>query len=146
MPVARTGVSTSYQGRESILKSRLAAPGAGTCSNNGGTNGWLCQHRWSAIAGMVGFRNTVMSTSSNALTNWVSPSSQQIAFARGQVAFVAINNQDSAWAATFQSGLPAGTYCNVISGVPNGSVCAAGSYVIFLICAIRVLLSVFTLE
>ena len=40
----------------------------------------FCQHRWPAIAGMVGFRNNVGSA---ALTGWVSPSSQQIAFARG---------------------------------------------------------------
>ena len=40
----------------------------------------LCQHRWPAIAGMVGFQNNVGSAP---LTGWVSPSSQQIAFARG---------------------------------------------------------------
>ncbi len=40
----------------------------------------FCQHRWPAIAGMVGFRNNVGSAP---LTRWVSPSSQQIAFARG---------------------------------------------------------------
>jgi hypothetical protein len=40
----------------------------------------FCQHRWPAIAGMVGFRNNVGNA---ALVGWVSPSSQQIAFARG---------------------------------------------------------------
>ena len=40
----------------------------------------LCQHRWIAFSGMVGFHNTVGSA---ALNNWVSPSSQQIAFGRG---------------------------------------------------------------
>ena len=42
----------------------------------------FCQHRWQAIAGMVGFRNQVGSAP---LTAWVSPSSQQIAFARGTI-------------------------------------------------------------
>ena len=55
--------------------------GAGTCSGSTGTNGWLCQHRWPGVAGMVGFRNNVGSA---ALTNWVSPQSQQIAFGRGE--------------------------------------------------------------
>jgi hypothetical protein len=40
----------------------------------------LCQHRWPAITGMVGFQNNVGSAP---LTGWVSPSSQQIAFSRG---------------------------------------------------------------
>jgi hypothetical protein len=54
--------------------------GVGTCTISGGTGGWLCQHRDTAISGMVGFRNNVGSA---ALTNWVSPQSQQIAFGRG---------------------------------------------------------------
>lgn len=55
--------------------------GVGTCSGTGGSNGWLCQHRWVAITGMVGFHNNVGSAS---MTNWVSPQSQQIAFGRGE--------------------------------------------------------------
>lgn len=62
---------------------------------------------------MVGFRNAVGSAP---LTNWVSPASQQIAFARGTAGFVAINNGDAAWTATFDAGLPAGTYCDAANG------------------------------
>jgi hypothetical protein len=40
----------------------------------------FCQHRWPAIAGMVGFQNNVGDAP---LTGWVAPSSQQIAFVRG---------------------------------------------------------------
>jgi hypothetical protein len=54
--------------------------GAATCSGEGGSGGWLCQHRYAAIAGMVRFRNAVGSA---AITDWVSPQSQQIAFGRG---------------------------------------------------------------
>jgi hypothetical protein len=42
----------------------------------------LCQHRWPAIAGMVGFRNNVGSAS---VINMVTGTSQQIAFERGIV-------------------------------------------------------------
>ena len=54
--------------------------GYGTCSGNGGANGWLCQHRWQEIAGMTGFRNAVGSAPMN---NWVAPNAQRVAFGRG---------------------------------------------------------------
>ncbi|KAF9227881.1 glycoside hydrolase family 13 protein [Gyrodon lividus] len=102
--------------------------GAGTCSDGTGENGpLLCQHRWSAIAGMAGFRNNVGST---ALESWVSPAADQIAFGRGSLGFVAINNDDHPWAATFITSLPAGTYCDVISGASCGSGCAGASYTV----------------
>lgn len=59
--------------------------GTGTCSGNGGLDGWLCQHRYVAIAGMVDFRNNVGSAS---MSNWVSPQSDRIAFGRGRAQFL----------------------------------------------------------
>ena len=47
----------------------------------------FCQHRWPAIAGMVGFRNNVGDTE---LTDWFSSSSQQIAFSRGTRLFLSL--------------------------------------------------------
>jgi len=98
--------------------------GTGNCSDTVNVKRWFCQHRWLAIAGMVGFRNVVGSAP---LTGWVSPSSQRIAFARGTLGFVAINNQDSAWDATFSTGLPGGPYCNVIDGVAHADGCSGTS-------------------
>jgi len=92
----------------------------GSCSGNNGTNGWLCQHRWLPIAGMVGFRNNVGSAS---MSNWNSPSSQQISFGRGSAGYVAINNEDSAWKATFTTSLAQGSYCDVISGNASSGKC-----------------------
>jgi len=96
----------------------------GTCSGNGGANGWYCQHRWTAVSGMVGFRNAVQTTD---ITNWVSPSSQLVAFGRGNAGFVAINNADQGWSSTFQTSLPAGTYCNAIDGAKNGGSCTGST-------------------
>jgi len=96
----------------------------GTCSGNGGTNGWYCQHRWISISGMVGFRNTVQTAG---ITNWASPSSQRVAFGRGNAGFVVINNTDQGWSSTFQTSLPAGTYCNVVDGVKNGGSCTGST-------------------
>lgn len=67
---------------------------------------------------MVGFRNAVKGTSIN---NWWSNGDQQIAFSRGSAGFVAFTNGGSI-DQSLQTGLPAGTYCDVISGeLVNGS-------------------------
>lgn len=101
--------------------------GAGTCSGSTGSNGWLCQHRWPAVAGMVGFHNVAGSA---AINNWVSGTSQQIAFGRGSAGFVVINNADSSWSATFTTSLPSGTYCDVYTGPKSGSSCSGSSYTV----------------
>ncbi|KAJ7610564.1 glycoside hydrolase [Mycena polygramma] len=101
--------------------------GAGTCSATGGANGWLCQHRFVAVSGMVGFRNQVGAA---AITDWVAPQAQQIAFGRGSAGFVAINNADSAWSATFTTSLPDGAYCDVISGKSSGGACTGSGFTV----------------
>jgi len=101
--------------------------GNGTCTGNVGTKGWFCQHRWQAIAGMVGFRNQVGSAP---LTGWVSPSAWQIAFARGALGFVAINNAEFDWSTTFMTGLPAGSYCDVVDGTSVAGVCTGAAFTI----------------
>jgi glycosidase len=100
---------------------------SGTCDGNDGTNGWYCQHRWTPISGMVSFRNAVQTAD---ITDWVSPSSQRVAFGRGRAGFVVINNTDQDWSSTFQTSLPAGTYCNVIDGVKNGGSCTGSTVTI----------------
>jgi len=99
--------------------------GTGTCGDTEDVAWWFCQHRWPAIAGMVGFRNNVGDA---ALAGWISPSSQQIAFARGSLGFVAINNKDTAWTTTFATGLPAGSYCNVIEGPSQRGMCSGTAF------------------
>ncbi|GAB7129583.1 carbohydrate-binding module family 20 domain-containing protein [Silvimonas sp. JCM 19000] len=85
---------------------------------------WDFIHRWSDIANMVGFRTA---TSGQGVSNWTTGTGNQIAFSRGAVGFVAINNDTSAWTKTFQTGLPAGTYCNVVHGLVSGTSCASDS-------------------
>ncbi|KAJ3665088.1 hypothetical protein Zmor_000601 [Zophobas morio] len=86
----------------------------GTCGN-----GYVCEHRWRQIFDMVGFRNAVAGTD---IANWWSDGNQQIAFSRGDKGFVAFTlggdiNQH------LNTGLPGGTYCDVISGVLDGGAC-----------------------
>lgn len=76
------------------------------------SDGWKCQHAWREIASMVGFRNAARGT---AVGNWWDNGNNAIAFGRGDKAYVAINHEGSSLTRTFQTGLAAGTYCDVQS-------------------------------
>lgn len=59
--------------------------GVGVCNIAGGTGGWWCQHRWPAIAGMVGFRNVVSEdVDGGKMVNWTSEDGGRVAFGRGK--------------------------------------------------------------
>jgi alpha-amylase len=75
---------------------------------------WKCEHRRTAIANMIGFRNHT--ASSPQITHWWSNDRNQIAFGRGDRGFVVINRESESLNHTFQTSLPAGHYCDVISG------------------------------
>ncbi|GAA2473563.1 carbohydrate-binding module family 20 domain-containing protein [Streptomyces thermolineatus] len=99
---------------------------------NGGTvnacysDGWKCQHNWRQISNMVGFRNAVAGT---ALTDWWSNGNDAIAFGRGNKGFVAINHEGGSITQTFQTSLPAGTYCDVQHGNrTSGGGCTGPTY------------------
>ncbi|MFD7980873.1 carbohydrate-binding module family 20 domain-containing protein [Streptomyces sp. NPDC059071] len=79
------------------------------------SNGWKCQHAWREISSMVAFRNTARG---QAVTNWWDNGNNAVAFGRGSKAYVAINHETSSLSRTFQTSLPAGTYCDVQSGNP----------------------------
>ncbi|MBK5992022.1 carbohydrate-binding module family 20 domain-containing protein [Streptomyces microflavus] len=84
-------------------------------------DGWKCQHDWREVSSMVGFRNAARGQS---VTNWWDNGGDQIAFGRGNRAYVAINHEGSSLTRTFQTSLPAGDYCDVQSGrgvTVNGS-------------------------
>jgi alpha-amylase len=106
------------------------------------TSGWDFIHRWPDIANMVGFNIATHGTSMN---TWTVGTNNQIAFSRapssainangsvtvgGALGFVALNNDTSSWSTTFATGLPAGTYCNVINGTLSGSSCTADVVVV----------------
>lgn len=94
---------------------------------NGGTvnacwqDGWKCQHAWPEILRMVAFRNA---TRGEPVTNWWDNGGDAIAFGRGGKGFVAINHESGSLNRTYQTSLPAGTYCDVQS---NSTVTVDGS-------------------
>jgi len=83
---------------------------------NGGTvnacwqDGWKCQHAWPEIKSMVAFRNA---THGQAVSNWWDDGDNLIAFGRGDKGYVVINHEGATADRSFQTSLPAGTYCNV---------------------------------
>ncbi|KFY05486.1 hypothetical protein V492_08503 [Pseudogymnoascus sp. VKM F-4246] len=78
-------------------------------------DGWKCQHTWPEIRNMVAFRNAVRG---EALTNWWDNGNNAIGFGRGSKGYVAINHESGSVTQTYQTSLPAGTYCNVQNNTP----------------------------
>ncbi|KAK0060763.1 alpha-amylase [Biomphalaria pfeifferi] len=87
-------------------------------------NGWSCEHRWSQIYNMIAFRNMARGTP---IANWWSGADYQIAFSRGNKAFIALNLEGFEINQMLQTGLPAGTYCDVISGNYENGQCTGSS-------------------
>lgn len=96
----------------------------GQCSGHD----WICEHRWPEIQNMIQFRNTVGNAS---LQHWWDNGDKQIAFARQGKGFVAFNLQPSAdLNQEFVTSLPAGTYCDIISGAKSADKCTGKSFTV----------------
>ena len=78
-----------------------------------GADGWVCEHAWPAIAGMVAFHNDVRRA---AVDKWWDDGNNTIAWARGDRGFVIVANGDAVPSRSWQTGMPAGTYCDIITG------------------------------
>ena len=89
--------------------------------------GWVCEHRDPYITAMVGFRKAVAGAP---ITGWWDNGTNAIAFSRGDKGFVAINNADGALTQSVPTTLPAGTYCDVLTGGLNSNACVGRSLVI----------------
>lgn len=85
---------------------------------------WVCEHRDPWIARMVAFRRAVAGADVN---RWWSNGASAIAFSRGDRGFVAINREAAAVTAAVPTGLPPGTYCDVLTGGRAGGTCAGRS-------------------
>ncbi len=74
---------------------------------------WVCEHRDRYIKEMVSFRKHVAGTTIN---NWWDNGANAIAFSRGNKGFVAINREPTVLNVTVPTGLPAGTYPDLLEG------------------------------
>lgn len=89
--------------------------------------GWVCEHRWRQIYNMVGFKNQVEGTGVN---DWWDNGKNQIAFCRGGEGFIAFNLEKYDFNQDLQTCLPAGTYCDIISGGKVGSNCSGKQVIV----------------
>ncbi len=90
---------------------------------------WDFVHRWPDVYPMVAFRNA---TAGQPMTNIYTSTPGALAFSRGAVGFVALNNGASPWQQSLPTGLPAGTYCNIVQGSlsADGAACQGGTLVV----------------
>ena len=88
---------------------------------------WVCEHRDPYIRNMVGFRRLVAGTDVN---HWWDDGANAIAFSRGDKGFVAINNASAAVVTTVGTGMPPGTYCDLLSGGLAGAACVGTSLLV----------------
>ncbi|MCP8899098.1 alpha amylase C-terminal domain-containing protein [Gilvimarinus xylanilyticus] len=110
-PYGYPKVMSSYQfDPNTTAGTDMGPPAPGGCD----ANGWVCQHRWGNIANMVGFRNYTLDAWS--LDNAVTISDNAIAFGRGDKGFVIINNESQSVSETLYTGMPQGSYCDILAG------------------------------
>ncbi|XP_025755756.1 pancreatic alpha-amylase [Oreochromis niloticus] len=132
-PYGVTRVMSSYRWDRNIVNGQDKNDWIGPPSNGDGStkpvivnsdqtcgNGWVCEHRWRQITNMVIFRNVV---NGQPQSNWWDNQGNQVAFGRGNRGFIVFNNEDWDLNVTLNTGLPGGTYCDVISGQKEGSRC-----------------------
>ncbi len=88
---------------------------------------WVCEQRDPLIARMVSFRRIVAGTE---ITSWWDNGANAIAFSRGDKGFVAINKESTTVSIATTTTLPAGTYCDLLSGGRSGNACVGKSVTI----------------
>lgn len=90
-------------------------------------NGWVCEHRWRQIYNMVDFNNAVRGAE---MSNWWDNDDNQIAFCRDKRGFIAFNGNNWDLKQRLHTCLPAGVYCDVISGALLNGKCTSKTVVV----------------
>lgn len=90
------------------------------------SSGWYCTDRLTGVANMVGWHNLAL-TNGDAVANWYTDGTNLIAFSRGPDAWISLNNESSAQTRTFTTGLPDGTYCDLIHGSVVSGACTGST-------------------
>jgi alpha-amylase len=103
------------------------ADARGFVTNTDCDAGWICTHRAKGVLNMVGWHNYVGDAK---LTNWADDGVNLIAFSRGHRGWFAVNNGAVDKTMRFQTGLPRGTYCDIIHGSLNGGDCTGRTFTV----------------
>jgi alpha-amylase len=94
-----------------------------------GTGAWECTEQNPAVDAMVAWHNLAL-TDDAAVANWTADGNDLIAFSRGDVAWIAINNGGSAETDTFPTGLPDGSYCDIVADTYSDGTCSGAGIVV----------------
>ncbi|UOF00663.1 alpha-amylase [Bdellovibrio reynosensis] len=78
---------------------------------------WTCEHRMPEVAAMVNFRN--QTDKAFYVNNWWTNGTDLLSFGRGGLGFVVMNLGGQTVAREFETSLPQGEYCNIVSGSYN---------------------------
>lgn len=90
-------------------------------------NGWVCEHRWPTTSNMVSFRVTAGDAP---ISMWYDNDKSHVAFSRGNRAFIAFNHEDTDFNTDIKTNLPAGVYCDIISGARVGKRCTGAQVIV----------------
>merc|ERR1719223_947895 len=102
--------------------SHLACGGASAQVQVPNGRPWVCEHRWTSLANMVGWRR---SAGTDGVGSFWAPDGNRMFMCRGQAACIAFNREAKDWwRPRLQLSLPPGSYCNVIES-DNASSCEA---------------------
>uniref|UniRef100_A0A2M3ZYS0 Alpha-amylase n=1 Tax=Anopheles triannulatus TaxID=58253 RepID=A0A2M3ZYS0_9DIPT len=82
-------------------------------------NGWVCEHRWPVLRRMVAFRNFVQP----ATVHDVQATNETFSFCRGNIGFAAFNVGTITRDIVVRTCLPAGEYCDLITGEKRDTTC-----------------------
>lgn len=108
------GAGLGAETRPVYAPGQVAGDAPAHCAATFEAGKWVCEHRRTAIANMVGFRRA---TAGQPVTDWQeiggSPT-DHIAFGLGNRGFVAINRTGMDANATYTTSMPDGAYCDVI--------------------------------
>lgn len=132
-PMIMSGYSfnaTSGAGRDAGPPPNTGTPAGQSCATDLVTapvGVWLCEHRDPWLAQMIRFRKAVSGT---ARTNNWDNGAEAVAFSRADKGFVIINNATTAITVTVQTGLAAGTYCDLLTGGEVAASCAGTSHLV----------------
>ena len=88
---------------------------------------FVCEHRDPYILKMIAFRRLVAGADQN---HWWDDGLSAIAFSRGNKGFVAINHEPAALDTAIATGIPAGTYCDLLTGGLVSGACAGTAVVV----------------
>ena len=103
------------------------ADAGGMVTDTNCSTGWVCVDRFTGVAHMVGWHNFAGRAP---VDHWYDDGNNLAAFSRGDLAWIAVNNETAAKTITVQTGLAAGRYCDIIHGSLAAQHCTGPSFVV----------------